>query len=175
MKPRICEMSSGNPDPLRPIRHLNPQMSPAVDDLLMQALQLNQNERPSSAKDMRHALQKATQPVAPPKPTRQHAVAAKQPTKPVSQPVHRARPTRQPVHRAQPTRQPVSPPQAKPRRMNTLVIGLVVGVLFGCFGGSILFNSAPAEPQIVIQTVIVEKEVEVEVVVTRIVTPSSQP
>lgn len=58
--------------------------------------------------------------------------------------------------------------------MNALVIGFVFGLLFGCFGGSILVGSSPPpEPQVIKETVVVEKEVEVEV--TRIVTPSSQP
>jgi len=100
---RAAEMLNGNPDPLRPIRHFNPQMPPAVDNLIMQALKLNQNERPSSAKDMRHALQKATQPVVPP---RQPA----KPAKPVSQPVDRARRARQPVRAASPPAKPASQP-----------------------------------------------------------------
>jgi len=88
--------------------------------------------------------------------------------------------------------------------MDALVIGLVAGVLFGFVGcgifGGIGGIGAPAEPQVVKETVVVEKEVEVPVYgepqvvketvvvekefevevevtveVTRIVTPSSQP
>lgn len=47
------------PDPLRPANELNPQVPAAVPALLTQALALNPNHRPASAKAMRTALRTA--------------------------------------------------------------------------------------------------------------------
>lgn len=56
---RATETLSGNPDPLRPAHELNPQVPPAVSELLQEAAALNQNDRPASAAAMREALQLA--------------------------------------------------------------------------------------------------------------------
>jgi serine/threonine protein kinase len=47
------------PDPLRPVHTLNPDIPPAVSDVLLHALALDVSQRPASANDMRAALHRA--------------------------------------------------------------------------------------------------------------------
>jgi serine/threonine protein kinase len=57
---RAAASLNGQPDPLRPPRELNPQIAPAVERTLMQALALRLDERPFSAEAMRASLRAAT-------------------------------------------------------------------------------------------------------------------
>lgn len=56
---RVLPVWSGQADPLRPANQINPQISQAIADVLMQALALERDERFSSAAEMRQALLKA--------------------------------------------------------------------------------------------------------------------
>jgi formylglycine-generating enzyme required for sulfatase activity len=68
--------SRQQPDPIRPLHTINPQVSPAVSDVLMRAMALHADNRPASAAAMRQMLQAArapqslppTVPVSPPSP-----------------------------------------------------------------------------------------------------------
>ena len=53
---RAAAVWSGQPDVLQPIRQLNEQISLSVSDALQQVLELDRNNRPSSASEMRKLL-----------------------------------------------------------------------------------------------------------------------
>jgi len=68
---RGAAVASSQPDPLRPVHALNPLVPPALGQLILHGLQLDQARRPASAAAMRAALrQLQTRPVAPPDPAR---------------------------------------------------------------------------------------------------------
>lgn len=56
---RLLDISRQRPDPLRPPHLLNPQVPPAVSAVLMQALELDQDDRPAQASVMRQRLKEA--------------------------------------------------------------------------------------------------------------------
>jgi serine/threonine protein kinase len=56
---RATAAVSGKPDPLKPIHHINPQVSEAVANILMSALSQNPERRPDSAARLRNALRNA--------------------------------------------------------------------------------------------------------------------
>jgi len=58
---RTSALVSGLPDPLRPANQLNPEVPAAVADVMMQAMTLNRDHRPTSATEMRNALKHAGQ------------------------------------------------------------------------------------------------------------------
>lgn len=58
---RIDAMFNRTADPLKPIHELNPEVSPAVSAVLMQALAISVSDRPDSAAALRAALQAALQ------------------------------------------------------------------------------------------------------------------
>jgi serine/threonine protein kinase/regulation of enolase protein 1 (concanavalin A-like superfamily) len=53
---RVSAIIAGQPDPLRPVRELNPQMPAAIEAVVMGALSLDPNKRPVSASAMWAAL-----------------------------------------------------------------------------------------------------------------------
>jgi serine/threonine protein kinase len=57
---RATAILSGQPDPLRPVNELNPHVSEAIAIALMQSMALNRDSRPSTAIEMRKALNDAT-------------------------------------------------------------------------------------------------------------------
>lgn len=56
---RLAAHRNEQPDPLRPVQELNPQVPTEVGAVLVQALSLNINARPASATEMRTQLQQA--------------------------------------------------------------------------------------------------------------------
>ncbi len=62
---RMSSMASGQPDPLRPAHLVNSQVPASISDVLMHALELRADARPSSAAEMRDALQAASQGTSP--------------------------------------------------------------------------------------------------------------
>jgi serine/threonine protein kinase len=57
---RATAILNNQPDPLRPASEINGQVTPAVAAVLMQAMALNRDQRPASARSMRTALQGAS-------------------------------------------------------------------------------------------------------------------
>ena len=53
---RFAAIDDEQPDPLRPAHELNPQVSPAVSVVVMRAMAISRRQRPSSAAEMRQAL-----------------------------------------------------------------------------------------------------------------------
>ncbi len=58
---RAAALFSNQPDPLRPLYEINPDIPVAVSTVIMQALELQAESRPASATDMRTALHQAFQ------------------------------------------------------------------------------------------------------------------
>ncbi|HEY9405380.1 MAG TPA: tetratricopeptide repeat protein [Pyrinomonadaceae bacterium] len=56
---RMGETDDGNPDPLRPVNKINPQVSSAAAAVLQKALSLNRDQRYADATEMRRALREA--------------------------------------------------------------------------------------------------------------------
>ncbi len=61
---RASAFINGQPDPQPAAYHLNPQVPPAIGDVLLQALTLRIDARPASATEMHAVLQGARQPAA---------------------------------------------------------------------------------------------------------------
>jgi eukaryotic-like serine/threonine-protein kinase len=126
---RANAIGRGQPDPLLPARDINPDLPLAVSDLLTRALALDPSARPSSAADMRVALDQAR--VAPHELLGARA-AQLAPT--ISSPTPAARPVDAPTlpiplpHTASPVAVVLSPPGA-PRRWLLPVIGVAVLVV----------------------------------------------
>jgi formylglycine-generating enzyme required for sulfatase activity/serine/threonine protein kinase len=53
---RFAAIDDEQPDPLRPVHELNPQVSPAVSDVVTRAMAISRRQRPSNAAEMRQAL-----------------------------------------------------------------------------------------------------------------------
>jgi serine/threonine protein kinase len=62
---RAIAVANQQPDPLRPVNELNPQVKPAVAQVLTQALALMREHRPATADAMRHQLRDADRAPAP--------------------------------------------------------------------------------------------------------------
>jgi hypothetical protein len=107
---RANAIARGQPDPLQPARDINPELPQAVSDLLTRALALDPSARPSSAADMRAALDQAR--VAP------HVLLGAQPVEAPTLPI--------PLPRAQPPAASSSP--GAPRRWLVPVIGVAAVV-----------------------------------------------
>jgi len=58
---RATAVLNNEPDPLRPPQEINPRVTPEVSSVLMQAMALERERRPSSAEQMRRALSEAAQ------------------------------------------------------------------------------------------------------------------
>lgn len=56
---RITEVANGQPDPLRPAEEMNPQVSPAVSEILMRTMAHNREQRPANAAELRRLLREA--------------------------------------------------------------------------------------------------------------------
>jgi serine/threonine protein kinase len=56
---RATAIINGHPDPMRPAHEINPKVSADISGLLGRALAQNANQRPASARVMRHTLQTA--------------------------------------------------------------------------------------------------------------------
>lgn len=57
---RTGAVLNSQPDPLKPANELNPDVTPAVAEVLMQGMALNREHRPSTANEMRNALREAS-------------------------------------------------------------------------------------------------------------------
>jgi formylglycine-generating enzyme required for sulfatase activity len=55
---RIGEKEDGNPDPLQPAHEINPEVPPAISEVLNRALAVNRNQRPASAEEFRSELRR---------------------------------------------------------------------------------------------------------------------
>ncbi|HEV7644250.1 MAG TPA: serine/threonine-protein kinase [Pyrinomonadaceae bacterium] len=62
---RATAVLNGNPDPLNPLHALRPEISTAISDVIMKAMALNANYRPSSAAAMRVLLNDARNDISP--------------------------------------------------------------------------------------------------------------
>jgi formylglycine-generating enzyme required for sulfatase activity len=58
---RIAEKEDGNPDPLRPVHEINPQVPAPLSNLLERAMSLNRNQRQATAAEFRNALRDVRQ------------------------------------------------------------------------------------------------------------------
>jgi serine/threonine protein kinase len=56
---RAVALLNGEPDPIRPVRELNPSIPPEVAEVVHRALATSANQRPASAAAMRRALREA--------------------------------------------------------------------------------------------------------------------
>lgn len=131
---RAIAIANQQPDPLRPANELNPQVKPAVAQVLMQALALMREQRPQTAEAMRKALRDAGRTTTPagyaanlpptivtPSPSSQGPTAPinPQPSQPVAprptQPANSYPPPPPSWPNAQPPAQPTwPPPQPQP-------------------------------------------------------------
>jgi serine/threonine protein kinase len=57
---RVIDREEGRGDPLRPAHELNERVPPEVSGVIQQAMAINRNERPASARAMRQSLRAAT-------------------------------------------------------------------------------------------------------------------
>ncbi|HJQ25814.1 MAG TPA: protein kinase [Blastocatellia bacterium] len=62
---RAIAIANQQPDPLRPANEINPQVKPAIAQVLVQALALMRDQRPASAEAMRKQWREASQSAAP--------------------------------------------------------------------------------------------------------------
>ena len=56
---RADSMLGSKPDPVKPISDLNPEVSPAVSEVILQGMEVTQDKRFANAKEMQRALRKA--------------------------------------------------------------------------------------------------------------------
>jgi TonB family protein len=66
---RITEVANDKPDPLQAADVFNPQVAPALANLLTQAMSHNRDKRPVSAAEMRQSIRVITTPMATPRKT----------------------------------------------------------------------------------------------------------
>src|SRR2546423_2327943 len=80
---RAIAVANQQPDPLRPANEINPQLKPAVAQVLLQALALMREQRPASADVIRKQWREASQSATPPgRPTSLPTVVAQPPASP---------------------------------------------------------------------------------------------
>jgi serine/threonine protein kinase/uncharacterized protein YjiK len=115
---RTSEVAFGNPDPQRPAHEINPQVPPAISNVLLQAMAIQTGERFSSAAEMRTALQQAKgQPPAQQQPQGPDFHSAPTVQVPGMRPAARPAPGLSPSQAAPPVRQspaPLSPSEQRP-------------------------------------------------------------
>jgi hypothetical protein len=156
---RANAIARGQPDPLRSAHEVNPDLPLAVSDLLTRALALEPSARPTSAADMRAALELAQVAAHAPSEARPAVLAPTMPN-PAPSPALAARPIETPtLPVALPHAEPAAPNQpSAPRRWRGPVIGgaallvlLLVFLLLRSFGagtGATLVHEATLVPAV---------------------------